>query len=76
VEASTLEDVIGFLAAEVDRGVTHIREIVLLAHANPIGMLFRVVHDVSATANREYKYVTAFSLTCLQQDFAPASSPR
>ena len=65
----TLEEMIEVLAAEVDSGVTRIREIVLLAHANPIGLLFKVVNGVSATNLREYKYVTAFSLACLQKDF-------
>ena len=72
----TLEELIDVLAGEVDRGVTHIREIVLLAHGNSIGLLFPVVNGVPDTNLREYKYLTAFSLACLQKDIEEATSRR
>ena len=71
----TLEELIDVLAAEVDGGVTRIREIVLLAHGNALGLLFPVVNGVSATNRREYKYLTAFSLACLQKDFEADKFP-
>ena len=52
-----------------------IREIVLLAHGNALGLLFPVVNGVSATNRREYKYLTAFSLACLQKDFEADKFP-
>ena len=71
----TLEELIDVLAAEVDGGVTRIREIVLLAHGNALGLLFPVVNGVSATNRREYKYLTVFSLACLQKDFEADKFP-
>jgi hypothetical protein len=73
-DVRTLEDLIDVLAA-VDGGVTHIREIVILSHATPIGMLFPVVNGVTKTNLREYKYLTAFSLTCLQKDLEAGKFP-
>jgi hypothetical protein len=67
-DVHSLEEMIDALAAEVDRGVTHIREIVLFAHANALGMLFPVVKGVTNTNLKEYKYLTAFALACLQKD--------
>ena len=47
----------------------------LLAHGNALGLLFPVVNGVSATNRREYKYLTAFSLACLQKDFEADKFP-
>ena len=64
----SLEALITTLAAQVDSGVTHIREVVIVAHGNPLGLLSPVVSGVSATHLREYKYTTAFALALLQND--------
>lgn len=64
----SLEALIATLAAQVDSGVTHIREVVIVAHGNPLGLLSAVVSGVSATDLREYKYTTAFALALLQND--------
>lgn len=68
LDARSLEDLIATLAAQADSGVTHIREIVIVAHGNPLGLLSPVVSGVSATHLREYKYTTAFALALLQND--------
>src|SRR6478735_8169343 len=65
----SLEDLITALAAQVDTGVTRIREVVIVAHGNPLGLLSPVVSGFSATRLREYKYTTAFALALLQNDF-------
>jgi hypothetical protein len=67
-DVHSLEELIDVLAAEVDRGTTHIREIVIFAHANALGLLMPVLKGVLDANLREYKYVTAFSLACLQRD--------
>src|SRR5262249_53061636 len=46
-DVRSLEDLIDVLAAEVDRGVTHIREITLLSHGNALGLLFPVLNGVT-----------------------------
>lgn len=69
--ASSLEDLVAHLHAEVtERGVQQIREIVVVAHGTPAGLLFRVVEGVTETNLAEFTHVTAFSLACLQHDLA------
>jgi hypothetical protein len=68
-EVVSLEALIAALAAQVDSGVTHIREVVIVAHGNPLGLLSPVVSSVSSTGLREFKYTTAFALALLQNDF-------
>jgi hypothetical protein len=67
-DVRTLESLIDKLAADVDGGITHIREITILSHGNALGLLFPVLNGVTDTNLREYKYLTAFSLACLQKD--------
>jgi hypothetical protein len=64
----SFEALITTLAAQVDSGVTQIREVVIVAHGNPLGLLSALVSGVSATHLREYKYTTAFALALLQND--------
>jgi hypothetical protein len=60
----SLESLIAHLHDEVSgQGVTHIREIVIVAHAVPGALLFPVV-----SGREQYKYVSARSLVDLQQD--------
>jgi hypothetical protein len=80
-DVHSLEDLIDALAAEIDRGIAQIREIVILSHGNALGLLLPVLNGVTDTNLREYKYLTAFSLACLQKDlrdgkFAALSSKR
>jgi len=74
-DVHTLEELINKLAAAVDGGVTYIREIVILSHGNALGLLFPVVNGVTETNLREYKYLTAFSLVCLQKDLEKGKFP-
>src|SRR4030095_16858049 len=67
--ASSTYDLSAHLRAEVtERGVQQIREIVIVAHGTPAGLLFHVVAGVTATHLAEFEYVTALSLACLQRD--------
>ena len=74
-DVRTLEDLIDALAAEVDRGVTHIREIAILSHGNALALQFPLFRGVTDTNLREYKYLTAFSLACLQKDLEAEKFP-
>ena len=67
-DVTSFEALFAALAAQVDSGVTHIREVVIVAHGNPLGLLTHVVSGVSGTQLREYKYTTAFALALLQND--------
>ena len=67
-EVNSLEALITSLAAQVDAGVTHIREVVIVAHGNPLALLSPVVSGVTGTNFKEYKYITAFALALLQND--------
>ncbi len=67
-EVNSLEAVIASLAAQVDAGVTHIREVVIVAHGNPLGLLSPVVSGATGANLKEFKYITAFALALLQND--------
>jgi len=69
-DASSLEAVIDFLDAEIENGnVSQIREIVLVAHGNPISLIFQVI-DGSLTGDQQvYRNLHIFSLIQLQKDF-------
>jgi hypothetical protein len=67
-DVKSLEAVIASLAAQVDAGITHIREVVIVAHGNPLGLLSPVVSGVTETNLKEFKYITAFALALLQND--------
>jgi hypothetical protein len=69
-DVSSIEELIGYLDDQVSGGVEHIREVVIVAHANPRGMVLKLVENASATTNAEYRYVTFESLAILQKDFA------
>ena len=45
---------IASLAAQVDAGITHIREVVIVAHGNPLGLLSPVVDGVTKTNLKEF----------------------
>ena len=65
---SSLEQMVGFLAGEIQANrVSQIREIVMVAHASAQGLQTQVLSTLGPTT-KNYKYVTAFSLACLQQD--------
>ncbi len=67
---SSLEALINHLASEItNRGVRHIREVVIVSHGNAQGLILPLINGVSASDNQKYKYVTAGSLASLQQDF-------
>lgn len=74
-DVRSLEDLVGVLAGEADGDVARIREVVILAHGNPLGMLFPVLNGVTGTTLAEYKYLTAFALACLQRDLAAGKFP-
>ena len=64
----SLEDMVSFLAEEIRANrVSQIREIVIVAHGNAQGLVVQVLTTIGPTT-KNYKYVTAFSLACLQQD--------
>lgn len=67
-DVRSLEGLIDTLTADVDGGVTQIREITILSHGNSLGLLFPILNGVTDTNLHEYKYLTAFSLACLQKD--------
>jgi len=67
-EVNSLEAVIASLAAQVDAGITHIREVVIVAHGNPLGLLSPVVSGATGANLKEFKYITAFALALLQND--------
>jgi hypothetical protein len=74
-DVSSFEALFTTLAAQVDSGVTQIREVVIVAHGNPLGLLSHVVNGVSATQLREFKYTTAFALALLQNDLRAGKFP-
>lgn len=69
-EVSSIEELIGFLDAQITSGVEHIREVVIVAHANARGMQLKLLEAASATAHKEFRFVTFESIAILQQDFA------
>src|SRR5690348_10993124 len=67
--AASLQDVMTTLQTEVTGGVTQIRELVLVAHAN-INQLFLPVVPAGADVDPTYNCVSAWSLAKLQGDIA------
>ena len=61
--------VLGLVVVMVSAGVTRIREIVIVAHATPQGMMSPVMTGASATNLPEYRHITEKSLSYLQRDF-------
>jgi hypothetical protein len=66
----SIEQMIGILFKDVSGGVKQIRELVIVAHGTPQGLIVPVLTAATATANREYLYLTEKSLSYLQRDFA------
>jgi hypothetical protein len=66
---SSLEQLIEELHQDVTGGVTLVREVVIVAHGTPLGLVLPVLKGTSDTNLREYRYLTPFSLAFLQQDF-------
>ncbi|MCY7274177.1 MAG: hypothetical protein LH702_10640, partial [Phormidesmis sp. CAN_BIN44] len=65
-KGASLEDLITALHIDVTQnGVQQIREIVIVAHANSLALLFRILNDTNL---KEYKYVTDYSLALFQRD--------
>lgn len=66
----SLEELIAFLYEEItQRGVQRIREVTIVAHGSSQGLILPVLNAATSTTLLEYKYLTAFSLACLQKDF-------
>ncbi len=75
-DTRSLQDVVETLHAEVTtRGVRHIREVVLVAHGTAQGLITPLLNNLSSEAMQEFRYLTAFSLACLQQDFLAGKFP-
>lgn len=73
---NSLEVLIAHLHTEGRAGsISHIREIILVAHGNAQGLIFPVVNGVSDANLQEYKYLTAGSLAFLQKDFLDGKFP-
>jgi hypothetical protein len=68
-DVHSLEELIAALFADVNAGITHIREIVIVCHATPQGMMPPVFASASATSLPEYRHITEKSLSFLQRDF-------
>lgn len=70
VAVGSLEEVIARLHADVTTGgVQQIREIVIVSHGNPLGLLMKTLANTSSSEFAEYKYLTDLSLARLQKDF-------
>ncbi len=69
-DVTSLEQMIGILFKDVSGSVKQIRELVIVAHGTPQGLIVPVLTAATATANREYLYLTEKSLSYLQRDFA------
>lgn len=71
----SLEDLMAFLSGEIKaRRVDQIREIVIVSHGTPQGLIAPVLTTIGPTT-KVFKYLTAFSLACLQKDFAEGLFP-
>jgi hypothetical protein len=68
-DVSSLEEMIGALYAEVKRGVKRIREIVIVAHATPQGLVPPIFTSASASNLPEYRHITEKTLSFLWKDF-------
>ncbi len=75
-DARSLQDIVEALHQEVTTGgVRHIREVILVAHGTAQGLIAPILNTASSETMQEYKYLTAFSLACLQQDFLDGKFP-
>lgn len=75
-DARSLQDIVEALHQEVTTaGVRHIREVILVAHGTVQGLIAPILNNASGETMQEYKYLTAFSLACLQQDFLDGKFP-
>jgi hypothetical protein len=74
-DVRSLEEMIGALNAEVNGGVSRIREIVIVAHATPQGMMPPIFTNASATNLPEYRHITEKTLSYLQKDFKAQKFP-
>ena len=74
-QVGSLEALVAVLANDVrNAGVTHIREIVIVSHGTPHGLLLNVVNGVTATQHKKYKNVMAKSLLDLQTELSQFQS--
>jgi hypothetical protein len=69
-DVTSLEQMIGVLAADVASSVKQIRELVMVAHGTPQGLILPVLTAANATTTPEYRYLTLLSLAYLQRDMA------
>lgn len=69
-DVKSLEGLIAHLHNEVKGGnVKQIREIIIVAHANSVAMIFPVVEGATKDRLPKYQYLTAGSMVALQEDF-------
>lgn len=69
--ASSLEDLITALHADVAANrVSHIREIIVVAHGTAQGLVLPVLKNASTTNLTEFRFLTPLALVFLQKDFA------
>src|SRR5215216_5435118 len=74
--ADSLEALISHLHDDIEaQSISHIRELVIVAHGNAQALDFPVVNGVSDTNLQGYKYLTPGALVSLQQDFLEGKFP-
>jgi hypothetical protein len=74
-DVSSLEEMIGALFAEVNGGVRRIREIVMVAHGTPQGLMPPIFASASRTNLPEYRHLTEKTLSYLRKDFLDGKFP-
>jgi hypothetical protein len=68
--ARSLEEMIGFLRTDLaSGGITQVRELVIVCHGAPQGLILPIVRDASSPGDEELENVTALGLVHLQKDF-------
>jgi len=76
VKVGSLEDLITTLDTDVTQhGVTHLREIIIVAHGNLQVLQVPLLNGISDTKLPEFKYLWSFSLACLQKDILDGKYP-
>jgi hypothetical protein len=69
-DVTCVEQMIGILFKVVSGSVEQIREIIIVAHGTPQGLIVPVLTAASATTSPGYHYLAEKSLSYLQRDFA------
>jgi hypothetical protein len=65
-----IEHMIGILFRDETGSVKKIRELIIVAHGTPQGLIIPALTAAITTTNREYLYLTEKSLSYLRRDFA------